>query len=289
MNHPSVMFWGLFNELLINDGKRFRQYDDPRPLLKELNATAHQTDPSRLTCFATCVDHREFFGISDLMAWNKYFSWKSAETNSAEFFDKAKADANGYPVGVSEYGSGGSPWQHGEPTMYKKDKFPSNYHPEEYQAICHENYWKALAIRPWLWIKTIWQFSDMMSCIKNEGDTPGQNDKGLVTYNRETKKDAYYFYKANWSCMPEAGKGKKTPMLHLCSKRFKERIHPETEVKAYTTCKEATLFVNGKKISTQKADSMHRVTWNITLRKGSNSIRVTANGGLQEETLWVLK
>lgn len=288
MNHPSVMFWGLFNELLITDGKRFQQYDDPRPLLRELNALAHTIDPTRLTCFATCVDEREYLGVSDLIAWNKYFSWKNAEQSALAFFTQAKADANGQPVGVSEYGRGGSPWQHGEPAMYKKDGFPANYHPEEYQAICHENYWKAFRQMPWLWLKTVWQFSDMMSSIKNEGDTPGHNDKGMVTYDRQTFKDAYYFYQANWTSMPEA-KARKSAMLHLCSKNFKQRKYADTQVKVYTTLPQATLFLNGTKVSTLKADSIHKIEWPVRLRTGKNTVRVVGKGGLEDSAVWTLE
>lgn len=288
MNHPSVMFWGLFNELLITDGRKFQQYDDPRPLLRELNALAHSIDPTRLTCFATCVDEREYLGVSDLIAWNKYFSWKNAEQTALDFFTQAKSNAGGQPVGVSEYGRGGSPWQHGEPAMYKKDSFESRYHPEEYQAVCHENYWKAFRQMPWLWLKTVWQFSDMMSSIKNEGDTPGQNDKGMVTYDRQTLKDAYYFYKANWTTMPEAAK-RAGEMLHLCSKRFTERKHADTQVRVYTTLPKATLYLNGEKVSTLRADSIHKIEWSVSLRKGENTVRVTGQGGLEDKAVWTLK
>ena len=286
MNHPSVMFWGLFNELLISDGKRFVQYDDPRPLVRELNATAHEIDPTRLTCFATCVDEKEYLGVSDLIAWNKYFSWQKADAQAAEFFDKAKQEANGQPVGVSEYGKGGSPWQHAEPLHADADKFPSTYHPEEYQAICHENYWKAFRERPWLWIKTIWQFSDMMSSIKTEGDTPGRNDKGMVTYDRKTMKDSYYFYAANWLPMAEASSQKHSPVFHLCSKNYTERKFADTDVKVYTTLPKATLWLNGKKIGEKKADSLHRIVWRVKLQKGSNDIRVTAGKNISDSAVW---
>lgn len=289
MNHPSVMFWGLFNELLISDGKTFQQYDDPRPLVKELNAMAHKIDSTRPTCFATCVDEKEYLGVSDLIAWNKYFSWQKAEQQAADFFDNARMEANGQPVGVSEYGRGGSLWQHAEPLKADIDKGTSGSHPEEYQAICHENYWKAFRKRPWLWIKTVWQFSDMMSAIKNEGDTPGQNDKGMVTYDRKTMKDSYYFYAANWLGMPEASSQKHSPILHLCSKNFTQRRSAETEVKVYTTLPTATLTINGKKISSKEADSIHRIVWQVELNKGKNEIKVYGRGGCIDSAVWYLE
>ena len=288
MNHPSVMFWGLFNELLISDGTTFQQYDDPRPLIRELNSLAHDIDPTRLTCFATCVDEKEYLGVSDLIAWNKYFSWQKAEEQTAEFFDRARAEAQGQPVGVSEYGKGGSTLQHAEPLAADGQNLPSTFHPEEYQAICHENYWKALRRRPWLWIKTIWQFSDMMSAIKNEGDTPGMNDKGMVAYDRRTMKDAYYFYAANWQTMSEASHRRFAPMLHLCSKGYTNRTHAQTEVRVYTTLPKATLWVNGKRVGERRADSLHRIVWRITLRPGNNEIRVGDGRGCSESAVWNL-
>lgn len=288
MNHPSVMFWGLFNELLISDGKTFQQYDDPRSLVRRLNNMAHDIDPTRLTCFATCVDEKEYLGVSDLIAWNKYFSWNKAEEQAGEFFDTARAEANEQPVGVSEYGRGGSPWQHADPLDSTDNKFKSTFHPEEYQAICHENYWKAFCKRPWLWIKTIWQFSDMMSAIKNEGDTPGHNDKGMVTYDRKTLKDAYYFYAANWLMMPEASSQKHAPLLHLCSKNFTQRKFADTEIKVYTTLPKATLWLNGKKVGEKKADALKRITWRVRLQDGKNTILVKADKGCSDAAVWHL-
>lgn len=284
MNHPSVCFWGIFNEVLVSDGKRFREYDDPLPMIRELNDLYHRLDPTRLTTFATCVDQTRYLGCSDLIAWNKYTGWKNAETDAAKFFDNARRNSGGTPVGVSEYGRGGSTVQHADPLYYKEDDVPGTYHPEEYQAVCHEGYWRAIKERPWLWTKTVWQFSDMQSSIKDEGDTPGINDKGMVTYDRKTRKDAFYFYKANWN--PQ-------PMLHLCSKRFDRRKHPVTDIKAYTNLKEATLYVNGKKIGPARPDDIRRAVWKGGgLDEGRNTIRIVGKSGktvIEDSCTWTVE
>lgn len=281
-NHPSVCFWGIFNELL-KDGGKFHEYDDPIPLVKEIGDFYHAADPSRLTCFATCVDQKYYLDCADLIAWNKYFDWKSSEPSAAKFFDNARESAAGVPVGVSEYGRGGSVHQHADPLYHKEYDFPGTYHPEEYQAICHEGYWKAFSERPWLWTKIIWQMTDMQSSVKDEGDTPGVNDKGMVTYDRQTRKDAFFFYKANWN--PE-------PMLHLCSRRFVRRGHAVTDVKVYTTLREATLYVNGRGLGRLKADEMHRIVWTgVELSEGENLIRVEGRDGktrLEDSCVWTL-
>lgn len=284
MNHPSVCFWGLFNELLAGDEEPLRQYDDPVPFVRELNDLCHRLDPTRPTTFATCVDQRYYAGCADLIAWNKYFGWRTAREEAAAFFDEARALAAGVPVGVSEYGRGGSIAQHADPLYADGYDFPGGYHPEEYQAACHEGYWLALKERPWLWTKTVWQFADMQSSIKDEGDTPGINDKGMVTYDRATRKDAFYFYKANWN--PE-------PMLHLCSKRFAVRRHAVTDVKAYTNLREAVLYVNGEKIGRAKTDGVCRAVWRgVRLKPGENTVRVAGKNGkatLEDVCVWTLK
>ncbi len=282
-NHPSVCFWGIFNELLVSDGQRFTEYDNPVGFVKRLDGLYHEMDPSRLTTFATCVDQSAYLGCSDLIAWNKYFGWMGAEQEASSFFDNARETSGGQPVGVSEYGLGGSALQHADPLYHEGDTFPRTYHPEEYQAICHEGYWASFRERPYLWAKIAWQFSDMQSSIKDEGDTPGTNDKGMVSYDRKTRKDAFYFYKANWN--PE-------PMLHLCSKRFTHRTHAATTVKAYTNLGFATLYVNGVEVGRGKADELGRVTWEgVELRPGENAIRVEAardGTTLADECTWTL-
>ncbi len=282
-NHPSVCFWGLFNELLVNDGESFAEYDNPVTFIKRLNGLYHEIDSSRLTTFATCVDQTAYLGCSDLIAWNKYFGWNNVGQSAAAFFDQARQTSNGRPVGVSEYGLGGSALQHADPLYYQTDHIPGTYHPEEYQAICHEGYWEALQARPYLWTKIVWQFTDMQSSIKNEGDTPGINDKGMVTYDRQTLKDAFYFYKANWN--PD-------PMLHLCSKRYVDRVHANTSVKAYTNIDKVVLYVNDKKVGSQKPDALKRIVWdNIVLQPGDNSIRIEAekNGKTwTDSATWIL-
>ncbi len=282
-NHPSICFWGIFNELLISDGKRFQAYDNPVPFVKEINALYKELDPSRLTAFATCVDQTHYLGCADLVAWNKYFGWTNSKQQAAEFFDHARSTSNNQPVGVSEYGAGASIHQHASP-LNKEARLPKGFHPEEYQTICHEGYWEAFAERPYLWAKFIWQFSDMQSSIRKEGDTDGINDKGAVTYDRKVKKDAFYFYKANWN--PE-------PMLYICSRRFTEHTDAQTLVRVYTNLNEATLYINDKKIGKQKKDKVNRIVWdNITLLPGENVIRVEGKSGKKTFTdtcTWTLK
>lgn len=279
-NHPSICFWGIFNELLITGESFFQGYDNPVSFVKELNMLYKQLDPSRLTTFATCVDQTNYLGCSDLIAWNKYFSWNSGN-KIGPFMDEARKKSQNHPVGVSEYGFGGSIKQHLCP-VNDCEKPLGRLHPEEFQTISHEKNWEALSKRSYLWAKFIWVFADYQSVIRKEGDKDGINDKGLVSYDRKEKKDAFYFYKANWN--PD-------PMLHLCDKKFTKRNHPNITVKAFTNLNEATLYVNGKKISTMKRDCYKRIQWeNIILQPGVNNIKVEARNGkdtLHESCTWI--
>lgn len=274
-NHPSVCFWGLFNELKMD-------YDDPVPFVKELHELAKEEDPSRLTAIATFIDQEIFLGTADLIAWNKYYGWYGGEFHQmGDFADEAHRTSQGTPVGISEYGAGGSIIQHEWPAT--PPVTTSRYHPEEWQTLYHEGNWEELSKRPFLWGKYIWVFADFGSAIRNEGDRQGINNKGLVTYDLQTKKDAFYFYKANWN--PE-------PMIYITSRRFTERTNPVTDIRIYTNAGEAELYLNEKRIGKKKKDELNRVVWeNVRLNQGKNMIRVKAksNGHILEDTCeWFL-
>ncbi|MFR7982912.1 glycoside hydrolase family 2 protein [Bacteroides thetaiotaomicron] len=278
-NHPSICFWGIFNEIRTN-------YDNAEPFARELHELYKEIDPSRLTTLASCDDPKFYQNCSDLMAWNKYIGWygsRNAPETAGNFFDKAKVASNGKPVAISEYGGGANVEHHF--SMKENDVKPSGqFHPEEGQTYIHEGNWSAFAQRPYMWAKYIWVFADFQSAIRNEGGKPGINDKGLVTYDRKIKKDVFYFYKANWST---------EPMIYITSRRFTERPEASVQVKVYSNLRENTLYVNGKKIGKQKSDSLHRVVWqNVTLSKGENRIRVEGKskaGVIEDTCVWYLK
>lgn len=278
-NHPSICFWGIFNEIRTN-------YDNAEPFARELHELYKEIDPSRLTTLASCDDPKFYQNCSDLMAWNKYIGWygsRNAPETAGNFFDKAKAASNGKPVAISEYGGGANVEHHF--SMKENDVKPSGqFHPEEGQTYIHEGNWSAFAQRPYMWAKYIWVFADFQSSIRNEGGKPGINDKGLVTYDRKIKKDAFYFYKASWST---------EPMIYITSRRFTERPEANVQVKVYSNLRENTLYVNGKKIGKQKSDSLHRVVWqNVTLSKGENRIRVEGKskaGVIEDTCVWFVK
>ncbi|MGZ3756582.1 MAG: glycoside hydrolase family 2 protein [Mucilaginibacter sp.] len=266
-NHPSVMFWGLFNELKLD-------HDDPIPFLSQLNSLAKKEDPSRLTTCASFLESDKFNNVSDLIAWNKYYGWYDGEFKQiGTWADKTHNLFPRKPFAVSEYGAGGSPFKHAEGD--EKPIADGIFHPEEWQTRYHETNWQELNKRPFIWAKFVWALADFGSSIRKEGDAPGINDKGLVTYDRSVKKDAFYFYKANWNA---------EPMLYITDRRNVTRHQSLTTVKVYSTVPDVQLIVNGMVFKSASPDQLHIIRWeNIQLKKGLNKIEV--RGGLNGSML----
>jgi beta-galactosidase len=260
-NHPSIFFWSLYNELG-NSGK----CDDPRPLLTELQSIAKQEDSTRLTTAASNDPSNKWPGvrkIADLIAWNPYPGWYyGSPSQMNQLIDKYKRDANDKPIGISEYGAGANIKQH-EQNMKKGPTPGGKWHPEEWQTIVHEENYAAIEARPYIWGSFVWVMFDFGSAGRNEGDTHGINDKGLVTADRKTRKDAFYFYKAKWTT---------EPFVYITSRRHTERSDPNTTVKIYSNCDSVELRVNGQTIGSQTGKSCVFKWFDIRLKPGLNTI-----------------
>ncbi len=262
-NHPSIFVWSLFNEIRPNT-------PDPHRLLQDLKITANGEDPTRPTIAATCTDAwPQMNKIPDLLGWNIYPGWYSDWGPITDFgakLEKYHHDSRWGGVCISEYGAGANILQHEE-----NPKTPANagpWHPEEYQAILHEAAWPQFKARPWIWGTFLWNFADFTSYWRHEGGAQGLNDKGLITYDRKVKKDAFYFYKANWSA---------EPTLYITSRRFPERTNAVTDVKVYSNASEAELFVNGTSKGFCKNDGNAVFVWKgVTLSPGENRVEVKA-------------
>jgi len=262
------------NELVWDDGASFTDYGDPVPFVKELNDLFHCLDPTRLTTLAVCEDETRILGCSDLIAWNKYFGWYDRNMDRAEhFYDAFHANALPQGAGVSEYGAGASIRHHVD-SVTCQDPFKPSFHPEERQNVVHEANWAIFRARPWMWGTFIWNLADFGSNVKEEGDRPGINDKGLVTYDRSVKKDAFYFYKAEWNS---------EPVVYITSRRHTERTKALTDVKVYSNQPWAVLYVNGVKVGKALNDGMSRIIWHdVALRPGDNEIKVVSGKGKNE-------
>lgn len=278
-NHPSIFSWGLWNEV-----RAWSSPNEPCVLLtKELNKLAHQLDKSRYTVSASDRGMESNMGnISDLQAWNKYYGWYYGEyADMAKWLDESRIKYPKIELGISEYGVGGNIYQQNSELL---EKPLGNYFPEPVQTKYHEVTWKIIKERPFIWSSFIWNIFDFSVAGWNRGGIKNLNHKGLVTFDRKIKKDAFYFYKANWS---------KSPVLYIAELRNNKRTKAKTEVKVFTNLNKVTLSVNGKKIATQKqSNDLNTIIFNdVLLKKGSNLIKVTSNKGKEifsHEAKWIL-
>ena len=259
-NHPSICFWGLFNELK-EDG------DNPVAYVKQLNELAHTLDPSRPTVAASNQGGALNL-LTDLIAWNRYDGWYGGlPHNLGEFLDATHKRNPELKIGVSEYGAGASIY-HQQDTLVKT--VPTSWwHPENWQTHYHIESWKAISERPFVWGSFVWNMFYFGAAHRTEGDRPGINDKGLVTFDRKVKKDAFYFYKANWN--------KEDKFVYLANKRNKQLTKTIQSFTVFTNTKGAELIVNGKSQEKKSADKFSTVVWkNIVMQKGDNTIKVTS-------------
>ena len=273
-NHPSICFWGLFNELKENG-------DNPLEYIKELNVLAHQEDPTRPTTSASNQGGAINF-ITDNIAWNRYDGWYGATPATlASWLDKTHQAHPEIKIAISEYGAGASIY-HQQDSLVQTSP-GSWWHPENWQTEYHIQNWKIISERPYVWGSFVWNMFDFRAAHRTEGDRPGINDKGLVTHDRKVKKDAFYFYKANWN--PE-------PMVYIAGRRSVNRVKPVTEVQIFSNCAEVTLKVNGQIIKKMQPDGVKVCIFkDIRLKKGENNIEVSAKNGkrvITDACCWIL-
>lgn len=273
-NHPSICFWGLFNELKENG-------DNPLEYIKELNVLAHQEDPTRPTTSASNQGGAINF-ITDNIAWNRYDGWYGATPATlASWLDKTHQSHPQIKIAISEYGAGASIYHQQDSLVQTSPR--SWWHPENWQTEYHIQNWKIISERPYVWGSFVWNMFDFGAAHRTEGDRPGINDKGLVTHNRKVKKDAFYFYKANWN--PE-------PMVYIAGRRSVNRVKPVTEVQVFSNCAEVTLKVNNQLAGKMQPDGVKVCVFkDIRLNKGKNMIEVSAKNGKKVVTdacCWIL-
>ncbi len=232
-NHPSIVVWGLSNEITMNGSDA-----DLLETHKHLNALAHELDSTRPTTVAVvsmCDMHDPYLKIPDVISYNHYFGWYGGDTAmNGPWLDRFHETFPDLPIGVSEYGCEGLDWHTSDPVQ--------GDYTEEYQAYYHEELIKQLFTRPYLWATHVWNMFDFGADARNEGGENGQNHKGLVTFDRKYKKDAFYAYKAWLS---------DEPFVHICGKRYTERTEEVTKVTVYSNLPTVELFRNGESIDRQ--------------------------------------
>ena len=235
-NHPSIVVWGLSNEISIGGSD-----EDLLENHNILNDMCHEMDPTRLTTIAAVSMtplEDPYLQIPDVVSYNHYFGWYGGDTAmNGPWFDKFHETFPNIPIGCSEYGCEALNWHTSNP-------FQGDY-TEEYQAYYHEELIKQLFTRKYMWATHVWNMFDFGADARNEGGENGQNHKGLVTFDRKYKKDSFYAYKAWLS---------DEPFVHLCGKRYVDRVEDTTKVTVYSNQPEVELFANGVSLGKQTSD-----------------------------------
>jgi beta-galactosidase len=267
-NHPSIMLWGVQNEIQIG-GER----PEARRLVKELNELTKKEDPTRLTTMAhtSFVDIDDQYNyISDIVGYNKYYGWYGGTPEYfSEWIDEFHHTNPGVSLCISEYGAEGIVQYHSN-TPQVKD------YTEEYHALFHEKLWKIFEQKTFLMGTYVWNMFDFGANVRDEGGVKGRNNKGLVTYDRKIKKDAFYMYKAHWS---------DEKFVHITSKRFVDRPEETITVKIYSNCHDVTLYVNGHELESQTSDDKVFIFKNVQLQEGTNIVKAVSHetSGLLED------
>ena len=263
-NHPSIVVWGLSNEITM-DGAKDRDMIENH---KRLNALVHEMDSTRLTtmaCITMCGMDEEIVHIADVVAYNHYFGWYGGSTDdNGVWFDKFHEKYPNVAIGCSEYGCEALNWHTSNPKQ--------GDYTEEYQAYYHEELIKQFFTRPYLWATHVWNMFDFGADARAEGGENGQNHKGLITIDRKYKKDSFYAYKAWLS---------DEPFVHLCGKRYVDRVESVTKITVYSNQPTVELFVND--VSVGRVTAKDHFFYFEVKNEGETKLRAVA-GQCQDES-----
>lgn len=267
-NHPSIVCWGLSNEITAASAVNEELLENHR----KLNDLCHALDMTRPTVMADVFmleTDSPMLEIPDMNSYNLYFGWYLGELEQNDsFFDAYHTTYPDRVIGLSEYGADANP-------AYHSANPERGDYTEEYQCIYHEHMAKMIEERPYLWATHVWNLFDFAADGRDEGGKHGVNQKGLVTIDRKLKKDAFYLYKAYWS---------KTPFVHVCGRRYVERTEDVTEIKVYSNGQSVTLFVDGVERETSEGSKVFKFKVPIT---GTHKIRAVS--GTCEDEITVKK
>lgn len=234
-NHPCIVTWGLSNEITMA-GASDKSLIDNHKMLNDLVHSLDKTRPTTLAVLTMCSPDEEYVHISDIVSYNHYFGWYGGNVSMyGPWFDDFHKKYPNKAIGISEYGCEALNWHTSKPEQ--------GDYTEEYQAYYHEELIKQIMDRPYLWATHVWNMFDFAADARSEGGENGMNHKGLVTFDRKYKKDSFYAYKAWLS---------NEPVLHICSKRYVDRVEDVTKVTVYSNQDEVELFANGESIGKQK-------------------------------------
>lgn len=268
-NHPSIVCWGLSNEITAATPVDEDLLENHRLL----NDLCHKLDKTRFTTMANVFMQETdspLLEIPDVNSYNLYFGWYLGELEqNDEFFDEYHAKYPDRCIGFSEYGADANP-------QYQSTNPTHGDYSETYQTVYHEHMLKMIEERPYLWATHVWNMFDFAADGRDEGGKHGVNQKGLVTMDRKLKKDAFYLYKAYWN--------KEDAFVHICGSRYVDRKEDTTEVKVYSNQTTVSLYVDGTLLETQEGSRIFRFAVPMT---GEHEI--VAKAGAEEDSIHIRK
>jgi beta-galactosidase len=272
VNHPSIFTWGLLNEVYATDATAIQVQ-----IARRLHDVAKTEDPDRPNVSTSGYGdlERPMNWHADLQAMNRYLGWYEGKTEDLEpwlrMIERMRPDGR---VAIGEYGAEGNVNQHAEDDSTHEDPESGQFFPEEYQTRFHERQWAAILRHPAIWGTYVWTMFDFAVPGWSRGGVPARNQKGLVTYDRKVRKDAFFFYKANWST---------EPVLHLADRRLATRTQPTMRVTVYSNVDATTVQVNGQTLPPGRngGSPAHWVWDGVALRMGENVVAVTGRRGAQ--------
>jgi len=275
-NHPSIAMWSICNELEFTDAGWMLDPVRTKEMLERTRDFVHRLDPMRPVVSATDKPKGWLVNdVTDQLAYNRYPGWYD-DRDMRPILDEMFAVDNRQILGMSEYGVGASIEQHGDPSV----RVPTTglWHPEEYQAWRMHDNLKELQAEPNIWGHFVWAMFDFAADRRTEGGCLGLNDKGLVTHDHKTKKDAFYLYQANWTT---------NRVLHLVGSRAQSFTNAVTTVMGISNVGEVTLVVNGRNFGVRKPSDACGVFWqDIPLSEGTNVVELSA-AGMTSTAEWV--
>jgi beta-galactosidase len=281
-NHASVVAWGIANEVDFGATRPdifgrnpTGALPDPRPLLATLHELARALDSSRPTTLATCCEARgespesgipRVADIVESSGANRYYGWYYDQPHElGAHLDALRAAWPARSLSLSEYGAGGATSMHSDDPRGGRADATGRMQPEEYMSWVHEENWRQIAPRNYLWGAFIWNSFDFATTVRREGDADDINTKGLVSYDRKLRKDPFYFYRANWSAQPT---------VHVMGRRYARRAYATVDVRVYSNAPVTELKLNGRSVGTRAACEQKTCVWSrVRLDGGANRIQ----------------
>ena len=261
-NHASIICWAISNEITL-EGVTDELMDNH----KVLNDLIHEMDPKRVSAMANLFlleTDSPLVQLPDIRGYNLYYGWYVGEMeDNDEWFDEFHRNHPDTVIGLTEYGA--------DSVITKQSPKPvKGDYTESYMSVYHEHMLEMFSTRPYLWGTYVWNMFEFAAAGRDEAGDPGKNHKGLITFDRKQKKDAFYIYKAWWS---------DEPFVHLCGRRYHDRVEDTTEIKVYSNQKSVTLYVDGKEVGTVNGEHVFKFEVPIS---GTHTIKAVS-GNLTDE------